>query len=262
MAFYQLPGTTQQSAAPWAPHDGTLMPLLGTAPDVVGRSLLESMFPQLSQVNRGALEPDVSFLFRSCFAPKPGLKEQDYVDAAAKLKVDVPSIKAVAEVETQGNAFDDYNRPRILFERHYFHRLTAGSFAAKHPVISQKASGGYGKFSAQYGKLEEAYNLNQNAALKSASWGRFQIMGENFSAAGFASVKQFVMAMTKGEREHLLAFTNFVASNPSLLTALRAGDWAKFARGYNGPKYKKNKYDEKMKAAHEKYIALVKAAKP
>ncbi|MGL5005253.1 MAG: N-acetylmuramidase family protein [Casimicrobium sp.] len=258
MAFYQLPGTTQQQSSPWAPHDGTLAPILGTSPDVVGRSLLQSIFPQASQVNRGVLEPDVSFLFYSCFAPKPGLKEQDYVDAAKTLNVDVPSVKAVAEVETQGKAFDDYNRPRILFERHYFHRLTAGAFAAKHPVISQKTDGGYGKFSAQYGKLQEAYGLNQNAALMSASWGRFQIMGENFSAAGFASVKQFVMAMTRGEREHLLAFTNFVAAHPNLLTALRAGDWTKFASGYNGPKYKKNKYDEKMKAAHEKYVALAK----
>jgi hypothetical protein len=255
MAFYKLPGITSETSAPWSPLDGTLTTFLGASPDTVGRGLGQSIFPLHSQVNRSATEPDVSFLFRACFAPKPGLVEKDYTDAATALGVDVPSIKAVAEVETAGNAFDDYNRPRILFERHYFHRLTGGAFSAKHPVISQKSSGGYGKFSAQYGKLEEAYGLNQNAALMSASWGRFQIMGENFSAAGHRSVKEFVMAMTKNEREHLLAFTSFVASNPTLLRALRGGDWTTFAKNYNGPKYKKNKYDEKMKAAYERYVA-------
>jgi N-acetylmuramidase len=262
MSFYRLPGVTDQTTAPWSPIDGTLATFLGTSPDVVGRGVFQSMFPLQSQINRSAAEPDVSLLFNACFAPKPGLKEQDYVDAAKTLGVDVPSIKAVAEVETQGNAFDDYNRPRILFERHYFHRLTGGAFAAKHPVISRKSSGGYGKFSAQYGKLQEAYGLNQNAALMSASWGRFQIMGENFGAAGHGSVKAFVMAMTKGEREHLLAFTRFVASNANLLKALRSGDWAAFARGYNGPRYKKNKYDEKMKTAYERYLAQAKVVNP
>ncbi|MDD4881534.1 MAG: N-acetylmuramidase domain-containing protein [Gallionellaceae bacterium] len=70
-----------------------------------------------------------------------------------------------------------------MYERHYFHRLTNGKYSKKHPDISNSLSGGYGKFSAQYGKLERAFNLDPEAALKSASWGRFQIMGNNHQAA-------------------------------------------------------------------------------
>ena len=69
----------------------------------------------------------------------------------------MPAIQAVAEVATSGEAFDESGRPRILFERHYFHRRTGGRHAATHPRISNARAGGYGQFSAQYGKLEEAY---------------------------------------------------------------------------------------------------------
>lgn len=93
-----------------------------------------------------------------------------------------------------GSAFDDYGRPRILFERHYFPRLTQGRYDKRHPDISNSLAGGYGKFSAQYGKLERAYVLDAVAALESASWGRFQIMGSNYRDAGFVSVQEFVLA--------------------------------------------------------------------
>ena len=100
---------------------------------------------------------DLEFLFRECRNPARGLSDDDYAAAAAELGVDVPAIQAVAEVETSGEAFDESGRPRILFERHYFHRRTGGRHAATHPRISNARAGGYGQFSAQYGKLEEAH---------------------------------------------------------------------------------------------------------
>ena len=172
---------------------------------------------------------DLEFLFRECRNPARGLSADDYATAAAELGVDVPAIQAVAEVETSGEDFDESGRPRILFERHYFHRRTDGRYAATHPRISNARAGGYGKFSAQYGKLEEAYRLAPEAALRAASWGRFQIMGDNFKAAGFASVEAFVLAMTRSEAEHLMAFTRFAKNNKRVLAALRTHDWAPFA---------------------------------
>lgn len=208
---------------------------------------------------------DLEFLFRECRNPARGLSADDYATAAAELGVDVPAIQAVAEVETSGEAFDESGRPRILFERHYFHRRTDGRYAATHPRISNARAGGYGKFSAQYGKLEEAYRLAPEAALRAASWGRFQIMGDNFKAAGFASVEAFVLAMTRSEAEHLMAFTRFVKNNKRMLAALRKHDWAAFAAAYNGPGYRKNSYDTKLEAAHRRFSSeaeKAKAAKP
>lgn len=100
--------------------------------------------------------------------------------------------------------------------------------------FSNAKQGGYGKFSAQYAKLEEAYRLAPEAALRSASWGRFQIMGANFKAAGFTSVEAFVLAMSRAESEHLKAFTHFVMSNKAMLSALREHDWARLRKPTTG----------------------------
>lgn len=199
--------------------------------------------------------PDVAYLFNSCRSPRRGLTDADYADAASTLDVEVAVIQAVAEVETKGEPFDAQGRPRILYERHYFHRLTAGQYRRTHPELSNPVDGGYGKFSAQYGKLEKAYGLNAVAALKSASWGRFQIMGDNHQAAGYPTVQHMVDAMARTEREHLLAFVRFVKSHPGMVKALKNKQWAKFARAYNGPKYAKNAYDTQMAAAYERLTA-------
>ena len=108
------------------------------------------------------------------------------IAAAAKLiGCEVVAVRAVTitEVGIRG-AFDALGRPMILYERHYFSRLTGHRFDHAHPDISNQKSGGYGKFSAQYGKLDRAIALDRKAALQSASWGAFQIMGANYAAAG------------------------------------------------------------------------------
>ncbi|MEE8298899.1 MAG: N-acetylmuramidase domain-containing protein [Thermodesulfobacteriota bacterium] len=38
-----------------------------------------------------------------------------------------------------------------------------------------------------------------------------------------------------------------------MVKILKKRDWANFARRYNGPGYKKNKYDEKLERAYNKY---------
>ncbi len=44
--------------------------------------------------------------------------------------------------------------------------------------------------------------------------------------------------------------------------ALRAKDWAKFARGYNGPGYKKNSCDTKMAKADARWAKKLAAVEP
>lgn len=201
------------------------------------------------------ITPDASLLFSatSTLTPHRGLYDADFARAAATLGALPAAVQAVADVETSGNAFDERGRPRILFERHYFHRFTNGRYDGSHPAISAATPGGYGKFSEQYGKLEIAYGLDAEAALRSASWGRFQIMGDNHAAAGFASVRAFVAALVQSEAAHLDAFVAFVAANRPMAEALRTRDWASFARRYNGPAYAKNCYDAKLADACARY---------
>src|SRR5690606_25532725 len=136
------------------------------------------------------------------------IDDTDYTNAASELGCEMEAVKAVAMSETGATgSFYSFTGsdtvPAILYERHYFHRLTGGAHSAANPDISNASRGGYGKYSAQYPKLLKAYALNKSAALKSASWGKFQIMGSNYSDAGYSSVEEFVREISISEKNHL-----------------------------------------------------------
>jgi peptidoglycan hydrolase-like protein with peptidoglycan-binding domain len=168
--------------------------------------------------------------------------------AAARIGCDVAAVKAVMDVESRGGFLAD-TRPKILFERHVFHRLTDGAYDAAHPDISSPKPGGYVGGAGEYARLDRAIALDREAALQSASWGAFQILGRNHDAAGFADVEGFCAAMCRSEDDQLGAFVGFVTAN-HLDDELRRQDWAGFARGYNGPDFRKNRYDDKLAAAY------------
>jgi len=77
-------------------------------------------------------------------------------------------------------------------------------------------------------------------------------MGFNYYVCNFADIEDFYTAMQTSEGEQLKAFCGFIMSN-NLDKHLRQHDWARFARGYNGPAYAENKYDEKLAKAYAKY---------
>ncbi|SFJ17073.1 N-acetylmuramidase family protein [Albimonas pacifica] len=182
-----------------------------------------------------------------------------YQEAADEIGCELAAIQAVAEVESRNAAFLPSGRPPILFERHVFARETGDQFTAGHPRISGPP-GGYGApGDAQYLRLEEAYNLAPIAALRSASWGRFQIMGFNAQVCGWPSVEAFVAAMCESEAQQLAAFVGFVRANPAALRALQRRDWAAFAHAYNGPNYRVNRYDEKMADAWARFAGSISA---
>lgn len=165
------------------------------------------------------------------------------------------SLWSVLSVETSGCGYLVDRRPKILFERHFFHRLTQGRFDRDHPDISAPTAGGYGAGGAhQYQRLAAAVALDRNAALQSTSWGIGQIMGANFAAAGFNSVEEMVTAFQSGEDAQLQGMARFMAHS-GMTKALADGDWATLARQYNGPNYAKYRYDEKLASFHAQFTA-------
>ena len=182
--------------------------------------------------------------FAGCAEP---LDDQAIEAAARRIGCQVAVVRAVIDVESRGGFLRD-NRPKILFERHYFSRLTQGKFDASHPHVSNPIWGGYQGGAREYDRLAHAIELDRDAALRSASWGAFQIMGDNCQICGFDRVEDFVQAMISGEPAQLEAFVTFVQKN-KLADELIRLDWAGFARGYNGPAYKTNQYDVKLQAA-------------
>lgn len=171
--------------------------------------------------------------------PAP-LEDRDFYEAAELLECDIKIIKAFAEVESSGYGFwqisDNDWRPKILFEAHWFSKLTGGKYDNIHPNISSpvwnKSLYLYGK--KEYNRLDEACILNRSAGLQAASWGKFQIMGFNYFRAGFGNIQDFINAMYKSEAEHLKSFCNFVMADSKLLTAIRERDYTTMALQYNG----------------------------
>jgi hypothetical protein len=182
------------------------------------------------------------------------LVASDFAWAAAELDCEVDAIRAVAQVESVGSGFDKNGSPRILFEAHKFSEHTGHRYDLTHPRISSlrwNRALYTGHNADEHARLAEAVALDREAALKSASWGLFQILGENWALAGYPSLQAFINAMFTSERTQLEAFVGFIANNERMRKALRNKDWAAFARRYNGPRYAVNGYDKKLAAAYK-----------
>jgi hypothetical protein len=179
------------------------------------------------------------------------LSSNGLATVASNLGVYAPEIWTVLAVETSGCGYLPDRRPRILFERHIFHRITNGQY--DDGDISDPTPGGYGPRGAhQYDRLALAISKDRTAALQSASWGIGQIMGMNYARAGFQNVEDMVAAMSDSEDQQLTAMGSFLTST-GLAASLQAHDWASFARGYNGPNYAINRYDIRLNSEYQKY---------
>ncbi|KAA0948052.1 DUF3380 domain-containing protein [Pseudomonas sp. ANT_H14] len=197
------------------------------------------------------------------------LRNNDLVTAAERLGVPLASIYAVNEVESKGKGFLDNGKPVILFERHIMHRQIAivrnagddpaelkrhaDQLATANPALVNPKPGGYIGGTAEHQRLAMARLIDDTAALESASWGAFQIMGFHWKRLGYASVQDFVGAMSASESQQFDAFTRFIETDPVLHKTLKARKWAEFAKLYNGPDYLRNLYDTKLQRAYERH---------
>ncbi|NEW59943.1 DUF3380 domain-containing protein [Sulfurovum sp. bin170] len=170
------------------------------------------------------------------------------------------AVKAVIKVESSGRGFYQDKRPTILFEGHKFwgqlkskgfepKELVEGNENILYPYWTKKY---YSRSSAkEYSRLDRAIAIDEESALKSASWGMFQIMGFNHKSAGFDTVYEFVEYIKVSEANQLEAFFTFLKKG-GCFRHLESKDWEKFARCYNGSGFKKNGYDSKLEKAYFK----------
>lgn len=196
---------------------------------------------------------------------KGAAKPVDHVDIAVmahRLAVNEDKMQAVKEVEAARSGFDSQRRPKMLFEPHVFYRNLSGDErdeAVEAGLAYRDWRRNYP--SDSYPRLKEAIEINQTAALKSASWGAGQILGENHLAAGYETVEAMVEAFMEDEENHYEAMVNFILTN-RLDDELRRGDWRGFARGYNGPRYAENGYHTKLAAAYARWQGVADANAP
>jgi hypothetical protein len=184
------------------------------------------------------------------------LTRSDYEEVAQRLGAEWEAVAAVAEVESGPlGGFADDGRLIILFERHLFSRKTNSQYDTSHPTISNRSPGGYPRSQAdRWAQLEQAYALDPEAALQSASYGRFQVLGQNFPNLNMANAHEYVAKLARSEKDQLEAFEGFVRAN-GLADELQRKDWAGFASRYNGPAYAQNQYDTKMAQAYARLKA-------
>jgi hypothetical protein len=187
----------------------------------------------------------------SVFANKqaPAASNADIAVIAARIGCTPKQVRAVAAVESGGSAFDAIGRPKILFERHYFHRLTEGKWSITE--YSNPSAGGYAADS--WLKLADAAARDPWAAFQSASWGKFQVMGAHWKALGYDSPLDMAWAMRESEMAHYDALARFVKVNgladDMARLSTNPADNVGFARKYNGPGYAKYAYDQKLARA-------------
>lgn len=189
------------------------------------------------------------------------LTNEQIKDLANKHGIEYASLKAVVEVEASGKGFIG-DVPKILYEPHIMYRLLTkknyitirNNLMKAHPNLCYPRWGTYkyGAESIQHKRLEIASQFNRDTALESCSWGLGQVMGFHWKSLGYESLQAFINDMYESEAKQLEAMIRFIKVN-GLLLALKNKDWVKFARGYNGSGYAKNKYHIKLANAYAKY---------
>lgn len=168
---------------------------------------------------------------------------------ADRLGVTLKQIAAVARVESSGAAFDSWGRPKILYERHLFHRMTDGKWSPS--AYSNGQGGGYGEDS--WDKLTWAAGKAPDAAFSACSWGKFQVLGMHWSALGYSSAFALAASTVTSEAAHYDLLCRFIEKN-NLKAAMQAistdpDDCRAFARSYNGPTYANFEYHLKLAKA-------------
>jgi hypothetical protein len=182
------------------------------------------------------------------------IQEPDFVSVSESEGIDIALLKTIMQVESNGSGHlpAPDNRPKILFEGHLFYKNLPADKVAKwskeRPDLCHKSwtKANYKGGAKEWERLASAVSIDREAALKSASWGAFQILGQNHKACGFDTVQAFVNAMFKEERHHLQAVCKFIKAHPAMYRALLRQDWKEFARRYNGPGFASHNYHGRL----------------
>lgn len=269
-----LSSRTPQPSPPGTPRNGTGPTQRHHAPGASNHG----MHGQQTQTSNGTPLtsfsndfPDLQPFFSHYTGDK--ITDEDWEAAASQVGCDSDIIKAFGIVECGGRSgFYKDNCPVILYERQVFSSHTDSAYDSSNADISGPAykKGTHDKAgnlipptdryvgteAGNYHRLKEAYMLDADAAIQACSWGKFQVLGENWRACGFRSVQDFLTAACTSERLHLLElFVPFAKTKGSrtygtLVDALKRKNWKYIAILYNGPKYWKD-YAPLLKKRYE-----------
>lgn len=173
---------------------------------------------------------------------------------AQRLGIEPAALEAVVEVESAGDGFTD-GLVTIRWEGHYFWRLLPDDL--KNVARSQgladpraQAVRNPRSMADRHDMLNRAAAIHAEAAYKSISMGAGQVMGSHAERLGYRDVFEMWEAAhsIEGQIDHIVLYIERFG----LVDELQCLDFAGFARGYNGPNYRRFAYDTKMRQAYER----------
>ena len=174
---------------------------------------------------------------------------------ACQFNFEPAALAAFIEVESGGRGFDK-NTGKILiqFEPHWFRRhvpyAPSGAWSVNKVDVQSK----------EWVAFNNAFKINPEGAMKSASIGLGQIMGFHFKRLGFKTVGEMWDHAKKSLENQVWQIAKFIQTDPKLQMALKTGDWHTVASIYNGSGYKelakkygREPYNISMAKAYGKY---------
>jgi hypothetical protein len=194
---------------------------------------------------------------------------------ATQMKFDTGAAVAVFCTESGGNCFQN-GRMIIRFENHHFlrhwgknHRPVFDAhfqFSAQKPwqahMWRRSESDAFDMVhrdqNSEWNCFQFARTLDDTAAKMSISMGGPQILGSNYTEAGFESVDDMFDAFSSGEKRQIVAFFDFlqgVGTHPPKVLALQKLDFMRFAELYNGPG-NAAVYSERLSMSYEAFQRL------
>jgi hypothetical protein len=173
--------------------------------------------------------------------------EAEWVSAARAIGCPPENLFAVKAVESGGAAFNAEGRLVIAYEPHVFSRNTNPKhrYDADYPKLSYRRFTDVRRVSPstwhplklrqedRWDLLIQAADLDFDAATSAASYGMWQILGENARDLGYSDPMHMIEIMYQGHHGQLEVFIRFCRRR-NCLDALIRGDWDRFERIYNG----------------------------
>lgn len=185
---------------------------------------------------------------------------EDIRKTAAEFGLEAAALFAIADIESGGKAFAAVagrREPLIRFEGHYFDRRLSGEnrVRARRLGLASPVAGAVVNAASQATRwklLDRAMAIDAKAACEATSWGLGQVMGAHWAWLGYASVDALVDDVRASAAGQARLMARFIVK-AGLADALARRDWPAFARGYNGPGYRANRYDAKLAAAFARH---------
>jgi hypothetical protein len=215
---------------------------------------------------------------KKCYCHQQGLIDEPCVSGvldvtkthfellATELNVEKEVLRAIAVAETGDQPpFREYESGKrhalILYERHYMRRLLlaggmssaeVGDLSRNEPKIvhTYQKDYKYGALDEQYTRLRRAREIDRGAAIKSCSWGKFQVMGEYYRHL-YGSAEELEEAQNYCALQHLQYYKVFLVREKNLIKPMQDRNWTLIAQRYNG--MGQMGYDIKIRRAYESF---------